>query len=459
MAKNHGSHRKFLSRHSGGQKEFDTDRYDLDDLSKSLKKLRFGKRAQLLFRLVIIFIIICLGTGLFVARTSAGSLVNIANSLRGGRYLVLFANNAELRPGGGFIGSFAIVDTRNLKPKIEYFETNIYKHDNQFTANNFVAMPEPLAKVLGADKSWQLHDSNWNTDFPTAAATSLWFYNKEYNDKLDGVILVCATSVRDILALTGPVSSPNTNLTLNYDNFFPVLSNAIEKEYWEDPRNEDINEPKTILKDYIPSLENKISSLPKWQLLSFIQRTVERKDILFYSTDKIKQKFLEENNYAGDIKTDVNFIYIANAAVGTKNSLAINQDAIYNIDPTNNVATLNITRTHNGKTGDYDGGVNTNYTIVHLPKGFDITDVKAGGKDVNIDKSSLDNYETFGFWTNINPGESVNITALITMPVDYNFSKLFVIKQPGSANEKLTINYFNNSISTAVDKDTILNLP
>src|SRR3990167_3413080 len=47
-----------------------------------------------------------------------------------GRYLILLQNNAELRGGGGFLGSFAVVEIATNSVKKYYFESNIYKKDN-----------------------------------------------------------------------------------------------------------------------------------------------------------------------------------------------------------------------------------------------------------------------------------------------------------------------------------------
>ena len=54
----------------------------------------------------------------------------LINSLRNHKILIGFQNSAELRPTGGFWGSFGILSiTRNLDANLR-FDTNPYKHDN-----------------------------------------------------------------------------------------------------------------------------------------------------------------------------------------------------------------------------------------------------------------------------------------------------------------------------------------
>jgi len=42
-----------------------------------------------------------------------------------GKYLILFQNNSELRPSGGFIGSFAVANLENGSIIDIYYDTNI----------------------------------------------------------------------------------------------------------------------------------------------------------------------------------------------------------------------------------------------------------------------------------------------------------------------------------------------
>jgi len=391
---------------------------------------------------------------IIIPKTSIGLALDLAKTVKGGRHLVLLANNTELRPSGGFIGSFAIIDTRPLVPKIEYIETNIYKADNQFAQNNFIDLPAPLQKVLGKDKSWALHDSNWSTDFPESAQTSLWFYQQEYNDTLDGVILINATSVRDLLALTGPITNTDTKIVLNYNNFFAVLSNAIENDYWLDPRNEEINEPKSILKNLFPALKGKIASLRKWDILRFTVRALKRKDIALYNTNPQKEKIILYHNWGGHINPAGNFLYVTNAAVGTKTSLATHESIEYRLQSSNKLAQIKITRKHTGKNGAYDGGSNINYTIVHLPASTQLREILVGGEKNNtVDKSSGVRYDSYGFWNTTAPGSTTVIDITADLPADLALRPLTVFKQLGSANENISI-YLDNVLLIRHNLDT-----
>src|SRR3989339_164482 len=92
-------------------------------------------------------------------------------------YLVLFLNNTEIRPGGGFIGSYALVKVDS--GKIDILKTDGSENLDWAAPTDFrVESPAPLKKFL-KQELWFFRDSNWSPDFPTSAKTSLWFYRFE----------------------------------------------------------------------------------------------------------------------------------------------------------------------------------------------------------------------------------------------------------------------------------------
>src|SRR3989338_5408579 len=84
-------------------------------------------------------------------------------------YLVLFLNNTELRPGGGFIGAYSVVKvSRGIPSILTVAGTEVI--DNRAKDKYFLP-PPPLKKYLLIDR-WQLRDSNWSPDFAESASTS-----------------------------------------------------------------------------------------------------------------------------------------------------------------------------------------------------------------------------------------------------------------------------------------------
>jgi len=101
------------------------------------------------------------------------------------KYLVLFMNNMELRPGGGFIGSVGVVEFDQYT-LIGLRIYDVYSLDGQLKTH--IDPPNPIRKYL-SQPHWFLRDSNFSPDFPTNAEEALSFVRKEVGwDSFDGVI-------------------------------------------------------------------------------------------------------------------------------------------------------------------------------------------------------------------------------------------------------------------------------
>ena len=67
-------------------------------------------------------------------------------------YLLLFQNNTELRPGGGFISSYAVVRDKQGKPEILKVEGTETLDNHQLLKPTCPAPPAPIKKYLGIDR-------------------------------------------------------------------------------------------------------------------------------------------------------------------------------------------------------------------------------------------------------------------------------------------------------------------
>jgi hypothetical protein len=131
------------------------------------------------------------------------------------RYLVLTQDPAELRPTGGFIGSFGIVtfDKGRITERT-FRDITALDYTNTYP---FVRPPAELADyLLGPTQSWQLADSNWSPDFPTSAQDAIRLYTNESGDaNIDGVLGITTYTIDALLEVTGPVSVPDYGATIS----------------------------------------------------------------------------------------------------------------------------------------------------------------------------------------------------------------------------------------------------
>jgi len=152
--------------------------------------------------------------------SSMFELTNLTNNLTGQdtpkTYLVLLQNNTELRPGGGFIGNFGLIEFDQGRLQNISVE-DIYTIDGQLQEK--IEPPKELKEKLGVDKFY-LRDSNWSGDYSLNAQTARDFYKKETGQNVDGVIAVDLTFIQEVLKKIGPVMVDDYNEKISAENLF-----------------------------------------------------------------------------------------------------------------------------------------------------------------------------------------------------------------------------------------------
>lgn len=401
--------------------------------------------------LLLIFVSMLSLGGIFGTKAVKENM-SFLNLFKEGKYLFIFQNNSEMRPTGGFIGSFAVVEFKDFKISKIDFNSNIYKLDNLFTQNRIISPPEPLYDICGGH--WSLRDSNYAASFPEAAQKIEWFYNQETGNKVNGVIAVNASVVQELLKNTGPVDMAEYNTKISAENFFEELTNKIEVEYFLDQNNKQTNEPKTILKDMMPAIFKKALALPKVQLAKLIYNQIQQKQILFYFNDPKVQKAVLGENWGGEIRSFAeDYLYINNANVanvvegsfvGGKSSLNVKETIGYKVEEQDKMlkGELTLTRSHAGSF-IWPDGVNNNWTRIFVPEGAKLEKAELNGKDIfseiKVDTEAGKTY--FGLWIVTYPATSNILNLSYILPKNYENYNLLVQKQPGNLGDQLTVNF------------------
>ncbi len=287
------------------------------------------------------------------------------------RYLVIFQNQHEIRPTGGFMGSFAILDIKD--GKIEKLDVPAGgSYDLQGQLDTYIEPPAPL---LLSNKRWEFQDANWFPDFPTTAEKILWFYRHSRGVTADGVIAINGTVLERLLAITGPITHKGRGITLTAENALPTLQNIVETG----PEKSE-HKPKQILSDFAPQLLSFLTAPSSKTLLPLgtqMVEALERKEIQIYLTDQSAETDLKNMGWGGSIlptQRTQDYLLVVNTNLqGGKSDAAITQDISHQaaISPDGTITnTVTITRSHRGKndSGLY-GHTNIDFMRVYVPKG------------------------------------------------------------------------------------------
>ncbi len=364
------------------------------------------------------------------------------------RYLIVFQNNRELRPTGGFMGSFAVLDVQ--KGKILGLTVPPGgTYDLQGQLNVHVKPPAPL--LLTNDR-WEFQDANWWPDFPASAQKMAWFYQHGRGNTVDGVIAINATVFEKLLSAIGPIQNEKHNVTLNAATALDDLQYKVEVDY-----DTVSNTPKAIIGDLAMQL---VTDLPKrntadaLKLLVTLHDSLQDKEIQAYFTDKSTENTIQQFGWGGEIvqaKPYQDYLMVVNTNIqGQKSDAKIVQEIEHQAEVQDDgtvIDTVVIRRTHSGVPGEiFTGKPNISYLRVYVPAGAELVD--AGGfstigdasfrspeewakDDIDLaeketgrkfdSKTGTEVYNSFGKsvfanWVVTNPGESSEVFLTYRIP-------------------------------------------
>lgn len=226
------------------------------------------------------------------------------------RYLILFQNNNEIRPTGGFIGSFAVFDVYQGKiVSLEIPEGGTYDLDAGQTVK--YKAPEALSLVNAYFNIW---DANWWYDFPTSAEKITNLYQASGESSVNGVIAINAEVLKELLAVLGPIYMEDYNITIDADNIYLVLQEEVELNY-----DKEANTPKAVIADLVPVvLEKLLSNTDKYKdIVTVFARMLSSKDIQIYSNEPATQEKIKNFGWAGQVvETDRDYLAVINTTIG-----------------------------------------------------------------------------------------------------------------------------------------------
>ena len=211
-------------------------------------------------------------------------------------FLVLLQNNNELRPGGGFIGSFALL--KFSEGKLTGFEVkDVYWADGQLKGH--VKPPEPLLEVVG-DGGWYLRDSNWDPDFPRSAKTASWFLKKEIGVKPDGVIAFNLRAAQILLSELGELYLPDFNEKINSSNLFERAEFYSETNFFPGSTQK-MSFLGSLGKQLFEEIKTADSS-KQIRVAKAIYQALQEKEIMVWTENEKLNKALKANNWLGELK-------------------------------------------------------------------------------------------------------------------------------------------------------------
>lgn len=315
-------------------------------------------------------------TDLERGREALRALIDVLDTPGKNHFLILFENPTEIRPSGGFFGSYG--DLVIEDGQIRSIEAQDIYYPERFSDQKLV----PPMQLQGITTKWGPQDAAWFFDFPTSARKVIEFLEESSVYEKDGIQFRGAISINfklieDILRMTGGIDIPEYNLTLTSENFLAEIQREVETGRDKKPGQN----PKRVLKYVTPILLDKLGSLSesdKAKFLQSIQGRYAAKDIKLFFEDPILESLVTRYGGAGEVyrlPADFagDYLAVVNANIaGGKSDKFIAQkiNIVSKIDQLGVVSNeLSLTRTHSGQNQKdwWYRATNQNYVKIFVP--------------------------------------------------------------------------------------------
>lgn len=293
------------------------------------------------------------------------------------RYLVVLQNNSELRPTGGFMGSFALVDADRGNIDAEFAPGGTY--DVQGMLPGTIVAPAALQLI---NPRFEFQDANWFPDFPTSARQMLEFYRQAQGPTVDGVLAVNASFVVRLLELLGPVELPRYERTFTAENFFSEAQLIAELTHRDvaEQTGEDIA-PKAFIGELAMVLLDRAADADPQTLFALwqeIEQGLGQRDLQLYLTDQEAERNVLRLGWAGEMKQpEGDYLMVVHTNLGGEKTDAVmdeHQELEVELLPSGDALhTLTVTRAHHGIPKRVFYGVeNVDYLRVYVPSGSEL---------------------------------------------------------------------------------------
>lgn len=393
-------------------------------------------------------------------------------------FLILFQNNMELRPGGGFIGSYALatVDKGHIR---DFTIHNTYDADGQL--KNHIEPPFAIRRYLPQGNLY-LRDSSFDVDFGNSAQSAAYMLEQETGIKSDVVIGVDLTLVKNLIQAIGPVYIPEYNETVTGNTFFAQTEKHAEQNFFPGS-----TQKQDFLRSLFSSLLQKIQNEKNISYVSFFKQLAEaipQKHLMIASSDTLYQQELNLSNLSSSlIDSRQNGSGVINDFIGVNDAnLGANKSNYFLTRSIAHLAALDksgvvqetvaVSYRNQSQAGIWPGGDYRDYLRVILPGNTNLLDIaidkdrqnmvpaitdssryEANGftapNGLEVEKTEEQGKTIYGFFITIPAGASRTVTITYSLDQKSNLAypsvkyNLKVFKQPGTDKDSysFTFNY------------------
>lgn len=292
------------------------------------------------------------------------------------RLLLLSQDTLELRPTGGFIGSYGVLEFSQGTARLETFRAT---EDLPFPVPP-VEPPAGLATYLG--RPWNVSNANWYPDFPTTATTAVELFRRQGGGDVDGVLALTELATARLIGALGSLKLPSYAQPVVEEGFDLRAVYEVELKVPLDvPRKKFLIELSDVLFDRLFNLP--AEKLPA--VADAVRSSISAGDIQLWFADARRQDLLAGTEAAGSLpRVDGDFLMVVDANMtASKANLEVTKVVDYRVERRADGRLVAHVRAEVRNDGE-SSGINPLYNSflrIYTPAGSELTDT-AGNQQV-----------------------------------------------------------------------------
>lgn len=350
------------------------------------------------------------------------------------RLLVLSQDSMELRPTGGFVGSFGVLHFDHGTASLERFD------DVESLAPPSPAMEPPADLAPALRRGWDLSNVNWWPDFPTSAGTAREMYRRQSGQVVDGVIGLTDRTLARLVGALGPLQVPGYAQPVDERTFADRVLYEVElKRPADRPRKQFLVRLSRMVFDELLALPaNKVS-----RATDALDRSFAAGDVQVWFADPARQQRVARIGVDGALPhraRDFLMLVDSNLSAGKANRDVV-KDATYRVERGRRgrlVGTLTVTVRNRGAPTPINPYYN-GFLRIYVPAGAAVVPEAYPARD---DGPAPDGpFRVLSRPVYVRPGEKETVTFRYVLPStvapggDYTLTWL---RQAGTPNDTLT---------------------
>ncbi|KUK84231.1 MAG: Secreted protein [Microgenomates bacterium 39_6] len=395
-------------------------------------------------------------------------------------YLVIFQNDSELRPSGGFLTAYAILEVENgqVTPVLSQ---DIYDLDARFGRR--IEAPRPIAEHLPNVYYWNLRDMNLSPDFTISMNTFYQHYQTIPGAReVEGILAVDTKFLSSLLEVLGPIGVAGWgDFSAEPDDRCggcPQVVYQLESIITR-PLGTLVSDRKAVIGPLMHSILLNMTGSPAKKIPDLFQAIIggiRQKNVLFYALEEDKQAAIEGLDMSGRIKdfpqgdyfllNDTNF-------AGAKSNLFIEQEIEqkFIVDKEGKITKeIKIKYANPAPASDCNlesgglclNGLYRNWFRIYVPQGSRLIEMK-GSETEPLVYEELGKTVFEGFYGDKYPlypdGGTNTISLKYQLPFKYDSSNKFLFliqKQPGTKNHPYRVCWNDDCQEFNLEGDKVL---